>query len=773
MNCPEPISESVSCPAGSTPRYADVVLPLAQPLYTYAVPEGMAVEEGMAVAASLGPSKIYTAIVWRLHDERPRYKTVKPLLRTLYGSRVVVDASQRAFWEWIADYYLCTLGEVMGVALPALMKPSGRGEEAFAEEEYRPQRERMVLLASALRDPAQLEEALATLRRAKRQAEALREVAGRTMARVEAGDSAEMPLKSLEANPHHIRSLAERGWLTLTEREVSARRVTHPADFDLPTLSAAQQRALEEIRAGFEHRSTVLLHGITGSGKTELYMHLMAEVLAAGDDVLLLLPEIALTAQLIARLRRLFGERVTAYHSQLTDRRRMETYLRLDRSGGGNLVVGARSALFLPLRRLRLLVVDEEHDAGYKQSEPAPRYQARDCAVMLAHRSGCRTLLGSATPSLESYLNARTGKYGLVQLLERYGASVPPTVILSDTVRAVKRGERRTHFNFALLERMRSTLDSDGQVMLFQNRRGFSPWIECGCGWAPRCPHCNVTLTQHRSEGRMVCHYCGYNAPIPDRCPRCGAQELRPMGFGTEKVEQEVTRLFPEARVARLDRDSVTSERAFREIVERFERGESDVLVGTQMITKGFDFGGVALVGILNADNLLHNPDFRAAERAFQLMTQVAGRAGRREVPGEVVIQTSEPDHPVVRQAAAGDYEAMARCELAERKAFFYPPYARLVALTLRHRDVQLVRRAANALAVALRSRFGGRVLGPTTPPVDRVRDQYLVDLLLKVEAGASFARAREVVRRTLEEVIRAPKSEFRSVFVLCDVDPQ
>ena len=430
------------------------------------------------------------------------------------------------------------------------------------------------------------------------------------------------------------------------------------------------------------------------------------------------------------------------------------------------------SAIFLPLRRLELVVVDEEHDPSYKQTDPAPRYQARDCAVLMTRLLGCRTLLGSATPSLESYLNAATGKYGSVVLAERYGPSRMPQILVSDTIRAVKRGERHAHFNKLLLDRMEETLGGGGQAMLFQNRRGFAPYVECReCGWTARCPDCNVTLTLHKGSGRMVCHYCGHTEPVPAKCPHCRVTEPVPMGFGTEKVEEEIARVFPEARVARLDRDSVTSERAFRQIVEAFARGDDDILVGTQMITKGFDFGGVELVGVLNADNLLNNPDFRSAERAFQLLMQVAGRAGRRENPGTVVIQTAEPGHPVLQQVIAGDYEAMARQQLAERKAFFYPPYARLLNLLLRHRDPVTLRRAANALAAALRERFGRRVLGPTAPPVDRVRGEYLATLLLKIEAGASLARAREAVRGILDRVVKSP--ECKGVTILCDVDPQ
>lgn len=750
-------------------RYADIILPLAQPPYTFAVEEGEELCEGMAVAVPFGRNKLYTGIVWRLHDRRPDVQTVKSIGRSLYAEPLL-DVRQRALWEWMADYYLCSLGEIMRAALPSLMKPSGSGEEEFARDEFRPRRERFAALAgealqaeggAALRERLQ--------RRAPRQQEALEELAAL------APDGGEVPRSALKADSATLATLARKGLIALSEREVCTTDPYDEAPFRLPLLSPAQQRAFEELLAGFDRHGTLLLQGVTGSGKTELYMHLIARALTQGGQALLLVPEIALTAQLVDRLRAVFGRRVIVYHSKLTDRQRTETYLRLRRSAGGELIVGARSALFLPMNRPELIVVDEEHDASYKQNEPAPRYNARDCAVMAARLIGCRTLLGSATPSLESYLNARSGKYGHVVLTERYGGSMPPQILLSDTLRAVKRGERRTHFNKLLLDRMAETLSGGGQTMLFQNRRGFAPYVECReCGWTARCPRCNVSLTLHKADGRMVCHYCGHAEPIPGKCPRCRAAEPAPMGFGTEKVEQEIARHFPQARIERLDRDSATSERAFRRIVETFARGEADILVGTQMITKGFDFGGVELVGVLNADNLLNDPDFRSAERAFQLLTQVAGRAGRRQTPGTVVIQTSEPEHPLLQQVLAGDYEAMARCQLAERKTFFYPPYARLVRITLLHRDPVPVRRAANTLAALLRERFGRRVLGPAAPPVDRIRGEYLAVVLLKIEAGASFGRARTLLRELLARMRDDPAyKEYRPVTIRCDVDPQ
>lgn len=845
-------------------RFADIVLPLAQPAYTFAVPEGMTLAEGQAVLVQFGANRYYTGIVWRLHDRRPDFRRIKPVLRPLYGVQLLGE-EQRRFWEWVASYYMCSLGEVMRVALPALMKPSGSSEEEFAAGEFRPRSETWFSLREEFRSEERLHELFEKLgRRAPRQYEALLEIvaallpdpqnaagipasdnalattaacsaatcsdvvpeaagtpsdtapmAADAVSTPTSGDPSEsfsddtigegasapasdasiaascdaeallaaplppevlagaVPRRLLAAERPVLHQLERKGVIRAEERERQP-GAAQDVRFRLPILSPAQGRCLTQIRELFASRTGVLLHGVTGSGKTEIYIHLIAETLRCGDDVLLLVPEIALTAQLVERMERIFGSRVTVYHSRLTERARTETYLRLCRSEGGEFVVGARSALFLPLRRLRLVVVDEEHDTSYKQSDPAPRYNARDCAVVAASLFGGHVLLGSATPSLETWLNAARGKYGKVVLGERYGEARPPRIVISDTLRAVKRGERKAHFNKQLLDAIGERLDRGEQVMLFQNRRGFSPYVECPeCGWTARCPNCNVTLTYHRggSSERLVCHYCGHTEAVPVKCPACRVTDLAPRGFGTEKVEEEIARLFPRARVARLDRDSVTSERAFRSIVAGFARLDTDILVGTQMISKGFDFEGVSLVGILNADNLVNSPDFRAAERAFQLMTQVAGRAGRRAVPGEVIIQTSDPTSPVIRQVAASDYEAMARQQLAERHTFFYPPYARLVALTLRHRDPELLHRGARALAEALRSRFGRRVLGPMTPPVNRIRGEYLAGVLLKVESGASFTRAREVLREVLDAF--AAGEEFRRINLQCDVDPQ
>ena len=755
------------------PLFADIVLPLAQPAYSFSVPEGAegdAVRVGDAVAVQFGPRNIYTGIVWRLHDERPNAKRIKPIGRRLYD-RPLLDDKQMRLWEWMAEYYMCTLGEVMRMALPSLIKPQGTSAEEFSQDMFHPRTEAYVALAEAWRDEEKLKEELDRIRRrAPRRVAILEQIAAFDKSRLNA--EGEIPRRLLECDSSQLASLRKAGYVVVNQRERAVER-NENISFITPSLTPSQQRVVEEIRASQSSGKAVhLLRGITGSGKTEIYMTLIAEVLARGGDVLLLVPEIALTAQLIERMERVFGSRVTAYHSKLTNLRRTETYLRLMHSGGGELVVGARSALFLPLRHLQLIVVDEEHDSSYKQSDTAPRYQGRDTAIVLASLYGGHTVLGSATPALESYANAQWEKYGYSELLERYGAATPPRIIISDTMRSVKRGERRTHFNQVLLNSIGEALERGEQTMLFQNRRGFSPFVQCSaCGWTLRCPHCNVTLTMHRSADRMECHYCGYTAPVPRACPQCNTVDIKPMGFGTEKVEEAIAALFPAARVARLDRDTSTSESAYNRIIGAFESGQTDILVGTQMITKGFDFGRVSVVGVLNADNLLNSPDFRSSERAFQLMTQVAGRAGRRDSEGVVIIQTSEPDNPVIGWVSRGDYDAMARCELADRHAFSYPPYSRLFQLTMRCEDLTLLRQGALFLADAMRAKFGRRVAGPVAPPIDKIRGQYIVRIMLKIENGRSMARARELLREALAQF--GAEKEFKTINIAIDVDAQ
>ena len=726
----------------------------------------MGVGIGDAVVVQFGSSRYYTGIVWSISAQRPEYPRIKPILKRLYSTPLVTPEAQR-LWEWIAEYYMCTIGEVMRVALPALAKPSATTLSELDERSIEPPTETFVALAEELRT----EEALAAYvakhgRKAPRRTETMDRIAALAVERRSADGF--VPRRLVDAETVHIADLKRRGLIELREATIEA---THDKDdFLLPTLSEAQQRTLDAIDEGHRNNKVALLHGVTGSGKTEIYVHLIARTLAEGRDVLVLVPEIVITSQLVERLERIFEGRTTTYHSRLTPLRRGETFLRLASSAGGELIVGVRSAIFLPMKRPGLIVVDEEHDANYKQTDPTPRYNARDMAVVMGRIYGAKVVLGSATPSLESLYNATTGKYAYIELTERWGEAVLPEVIISDTIRAVKRNERKTHFNLELLQNIHRSLSAGEQAILFQNRRGYAPYIQCRtCGYSPRCPHCNVTLTRHKATDRMECHYCGYNMPAPKMCPNCEVQDMALMGFGTEKVAEEISRLMPEARIERLDGDTSTSERAFKRIVTRFDSGEADILVGTQILTKGFDFGGVTTVGILNADNLLTMPDFRASERAFQLMMQVAGRAGRRNDRGRVVIQTSQPKHPVIRFVASGDYHAMANSELAERKAFGYPPYSHLIRLLMRHEDYNLLHHAAHALATVMRKKFGARVMGPVSAALEMLRGEHRAEILLKIESGASMQRARTLLREAIATVEGDP--QYKTVKISVDVD--
>jgi primosomal protein N' (replication factor Y) len=746
--------------------YAQVVLPLAQPMYSFSLDESLAVEVGDAVVVQFGSSRYYTGIVWSISTQKPEYPRIKPILKRLYSTPLVTAEAQR-LWEWIAEYYMCTIGEVMRVALPALAKPSATTLTELDERSIEPPTETFIALTEELRTEESLEAYVN-----KHSLKAPRRTA--TMERIAAlaaergGMDSFVPRRLVDVETQHIAELKRRALIELREAPIEA---THDKnDFLLPTLSAAQQQVLEAIDRGHSSGKVALLHGVTGSGKTEIYIHLIARTLAEGRDVLVLVPEIVITSQLVERLERIFEGRTTTYHSRLTPLRRGETFLRLASSTGGELIVGVRSAIFLPMRRPGLIVVDEEHDANYKQVDPTPRYNARDMAVVMSRIYGANVVLGSATPSLESLANAMSGKYAYVELKERWGEAILPEIIVSDTIRAVKRNERKTHFNLELLQNINRSLSAGEQAILFQNRRGYAPYIQCRtCGYSPRCPHCNVTLTRHKASDRMECHYCGYNMPTPKMCPNCEVQDMALMGFGTEKVAEEIARLIPEARIERLDGDTSTSERAFKRIVTRFDSGEADILVGTQILTKGFDFGGVTTVGILNADNLLTMPDFRASERAFQLMMQVAGRAGRRNDRGRVVIQTSQPKHPVIRFVATGDYHAMANSELAERQAFGYPPYSHLIRLLMRHEDYNLLHHAAHALAGAMRKKFGGRVMGPVSAALEMLRGEHRAEILLKIEAGASMKRARTLLREAIATV--EGDAKYKTVKISIDVD--
>ena len=728
----------------------------------------MGVGVGDAVVVQFGSSRYYTGIVWSITHEKPEYPRIKPILRRLYSTPIINSQAQR-LWEWVADYYMCHLGEVMRVALPSLAKPSASSLGDLEEQVLQPRQERYIALAHELQNEEALAEyAERNARRAPRRVEILDTIASLAMARH--ADDGYVPRRLIDADASQLLTLRNKGLISEQLRKCETCKCEATDEFLLPTLSPAQEYSLDAIRTGHKQGKVALLHGITGSGKTEIYIHLMAEALAQGRDVMMLVPEIVITSQLIERLERIFEGRTTTYHSRLTPQRRGQTYLRLAASSGGELIVGVRSALFLPMSNPGLIIVDEEHDPSYKQSDMQPRYNARDMAVVMGSIYGAKVVLGSATPSLESYMNGMRGKYCYVELNERWGEAVLPEIVVSDTLRAVKRGERKVHFNIDLLSAMEQSLKGGKQVILFQNRRGYAPYMQCkSCGYTPRCPHCNVTLTQHKASSRLECHYCGYNIEHTHFCPSCKSGDIASMGFGTEKVVEEVSRLFPEARIARLDADSSASERSFKQIVSNFQEHSTDILVGTQILTKGFDFEGVTTVGILNADNLLSTPDFRASERAFQLMMQVAGRAGRRSERGRVVIQTSQPKHPVISQVATGDYHAMAQAELAERKTFGYPPYSHLVRLTLRCKEYDTLHRASHHCVAIMRRKFGPRVMGPVSATREMIRGEHFSEILLKIEAGASMRRARNLLHDVMTAMREA--KEYRSVIVTIDVD--
>ena len=765
-----------------TQQYADIILPLAidAPAYTYGIPEELAerVVPGVRVIVSLGRKKYYSGVVYRVHDERPEAKRLKQI-ESVVDTAPVVTGEQLRLWEWIASYYMSSLGMVMRAALPTGLKMDGRSHEEALRDGYAARKISYVRLHGSIRSEADLNAALDSLKRAKVQYKAIMEYLDRTggpdFSAPEAKTQA-ISKNSLNASPAIIKALADKNIFAVSEEEAPGDTAAYEIG-RLPELTAAQSKALDEIEKSFVGKGSALLHGVTGSGKTETYIRLIAKELNAGNNVLYMLPEIALTAQLIDRLQDYFGDRVVVCHSRISNNKRTAVYLRLlganDSAEKGLLIVGVRSAVLLPTPKLSLIVIDEEHDQSFKQSDTSPRYHARDTAAVLAEIYEAKLLLGSATPSVETYFNAASGKkYGMVTLTERYGDGMLPQVIISDTLRAAKRGEKVSHFNRILLDHMDKALQEGRQVILFQNRRGFSPYVECGtCGWTAHCPQCNVTLTYHKSDESLRCHYCGYSTNGPRICPSCKAEDIVPRGFGTEKIEEELFPIFPGAQIERLDSDTARSTKNYTRIVGAFGRGEADILVGTQMITKGFDFGNVSLVGILNADNMLNYPDFRAAERAFQLMVQVAGRAGRRDDQGTVIIQTAQPAHPVLRYVLAYDYDSFVRAQLAERISFNYPPYCRLVSISMYHRDHALLWRGARHFAALGSKVFGRRLLGPEPPPVDKIKGEYIVRFMLKIERGKSVSRAKELLEQLIRET--TAQEEFRHIGIMVDVDPQ
>lgn len=729
------------------------------------------VRMGVRVLVPLGRSKTYTAMAMRLHSDKPEFET-RPIIQVIDAEPVLIEQQLR-LWQWISTYYMSPIGDVFKAALPAGLK---------AEENYRPKTVRCVTLPANLRSEQSLHMALTILKRALKQHQTFStylqlshwsEIDGETPPAHIAEIACDELQNAANASDAVLRQLIQRNFLELYHREVGRLNTSgeyHPER--IQPLSPAQQAAEDSIQKQFNEKNVVLLHGVTSSGKTEIYIHLIKKAIDEGKQVLYLLPEIALTVQMTRRLQNVFGSRLGIYHSKYSDAERVEIWKKQLSSEPYDVILGARSAVFLPFTRLGFVIVDEEHETSFKQQDPAPRYHARSTAIMLARMyEGAKVLLGTATPSMESYHNACTGKYGYVQLTTRYKDVAMPEIRVVDTKDLYHRKMMRGAFSPDLLEAMRTALRNKKQVLLFQNRRGFAPMVECKvCGWVPKCKNCDVSLTYHRSMNLLTCHYCGYTYPVPKQCPNCESTELLGRGYGTEKIEDRVRELFPEARIARMDLDTTRSAGAYGRIIDDFSCGRTDILIGTQMITKGLDFSGVTVVGILNADTMLNYPDFRAYEQAFQMLSQVSGRAGRRDERGLVILQTKSADLPVIQQVVAGDFQTFAHDLLEERSMFRYPPFYHLVYVYLRHRNEQLVDSAAIEMASRLRQAFADRVLGPDKPAVARVKTESIRKIVIKLEQGINLPLARQCMAEARTQLLQDKRYAAMTVFF--DVDP-
>ena len=825
--------------------FADILLPLPlEATFTYRVPQDLEgrVVFGVRVIVPFGRSKLYSGLVTRIHTEAPNALSTKYILDVM-DERPVISTRQFQLWQWMADYYMCSLGEVMACALPSALRlasetkiklhPDFSGDvsvlneyelriaEALVHKDqmtisevaksaqvqkilpvikslvdkrvvvtdeeirnpYKPKRETYIRLAQEFTVEASFMALLNRLNGSARtapQADLLLSFMMLTRREGKYDFTAAVPrgelLQAREVSPARLQTLLKKGIL-LSEEVVTSRLVDLSAHDEVESiqLTEAQQTCFEQIHEQFARYPVTLLHGVTGSGKTEIYIKLIDEVLQQGRQVLYLLPEIALTTQIVNRLRQYFGDKVGVYHSRFNEYERVEIWNRVLEQGSGvtqkyQLILGARSALLLPFQDLGLIIVDEEHDTSYKQQDPAPRYHARDCAVVLAALHKSPALLGTATPSLESYYNVEQGKYGLVQLNQRYANRRLPDIWVVNMAAAAKQRQVQGIFSNFLIEKIGEALDRKEQVILFQNRRGYAVRMVCHtCESMPTCKYCDVTLTYHKRSNLLKCHYCGYAIEVPTECPTCHSTDIELKGFGTEKVEETLAAIFPNAHIARMDLDTTRSKNGHQQIISDFEQHRTDILVGTQMVTKGLDFDRVSVVGILNADALISYPDFRAFERAFQLLSQVSGRAGRKEVPGKVVVQTYQPNHAALRYVESNDFNAMYVSQIAERREYGYPPVTRLVKVTLKHPDEKTVSAAADALATPLRTAFPGRVLGPESPLVSRVQNYFLKDFWIKLPKDGKLSANK----RTLKNVLKTFQQQkgMKAIRVVVNVD--
>ena len=811
-----------------------VPLPLSG-TFTYSVPDEWAdaVRIGMRVVVPFGKKKMYTAIVSIIHTHKPELLYEVKDVICLLDNQPVLRYPQLKFWEWVGAYYQAYPGDVYQAAVPAGLKlesetrvcinPDFEAEHILSgkeqrildalsdgksvnvaelnkvteirdvlptlkillekgavevseelTEKFRAKTDTFVRLSDDARHEENLRRIFDELGRAKKQLDILMMYIDLSKCLIPARQREVTRKELLEksgASPAVLAALVERGVLETYLKEIGRLDIS-----DLPTnavyaLNEFQQTALSSIEKQFKEKPVVLLHGVTSSGKTEIYIHLIQKVLDEGKQVLYLVPEIALTTQLTSRLKRVFGKRLGVYHSKFSDAERVEIWNNVLNDKSYEVIIGVRSSIFLPFRQLGLVIVDEEHESSYKQYDPAPRYHARNAAIVLASMHGAKTLLGTATPSIESYFNTETGKYGLVELHQRHEEMQLPEIVVVDTKEAYHKKRMEGHFSDVLLEKIAKALGNNEQIILFQNRRGYAPYIECkGCAYVPKCKNCDVSLTVHKVFNTLTCHYCGYTEPIPTICPVCKTPNLNTKGFGTEKIEDEIRQIFPDARVSRMDLDTTRSKKSYEKLITDFENHKVDILIGTQMVTKGLDFEHVSLVGILNADNMLNFPDFRAHERAYQLMAQVSGRAGRKNKRGLVVLQTSQPEHTVIGQVIRNDYAAMYKLQTEERKQFKYPPYFRMIQVTLRHKDVKVLQQAAFTLAGQLRAIFGPRVLGPIDPVVSRIQNLFIKQIILKIENEASPAKAKEMLQHASDELLT--QSRFKAVRIGLDVDP-
>ena len=816
--------------------YAEVIVPLPlNALFTYRVPRDMveSVGVGHRVIVPFGPRRFCTGIVTSLSPKAPKDIEIKDVAMSL-DAKPIVRHPQLKLWEWMADYYLCAPGDVYRVALPAGLKiesetfVENNPDYEMAPDEQLSEREAIItqlldhegtLTVAAIasktgfkgvervvndmieRGLIIISEKLVERYRAKQEtyvrplftADALQEAFARVkgarrqetlllalieMARVKTGgEKCRDVLRSdllerSQCSPALLNELVKKGLVETFKKVINPFAYNGAPPIALPRLSEPQTDALDAIHRSWLEKPVTLLHGVTSSGKTEIYQHLIADVLARGRQVLYLVPEIALTTQLSARLQAVFGSRVVVYHSKFSDNDRVDIWKRLLDDPSPCVVLGARSSLFLPFSSLGLVIVDEEHEQSFKQYDPAPRYNARDCAIVLASMHGAKTLLGSATPSIETYYKAETGKFGLVSLMTRYSNAPLPSIEVVDMQQARKSKRYSGTFADATAQMVRNQLADGNQIILFQPRRGFSPLARCRqCAWTPKCDRCDVSLTYHRDINQLVCHYCGSAKQLPRVCPQCKEPAIETLGYGTERVEDEVAGLFPDRRITRMDLDTTRNKASYEKIIEDFSQRRSDILVGTQMVTKGLDFEGVSMVGVLNADTLINFPDFRASERAFNTLEQVAGRAGRRsDTPGHVVIQTADPSNPLFDHLRAHDYLAFYRAELPERQKFFYPPFSRIIYVYLKHRDKMTINRVAQSYTERLRQVFGTRVYGPEKPLVERVNALYIRKVMLKVETDVSMKQVKKLLREIYDGIFQDPS--LKGLTIHYDVDP-